>query len=86
MFENSPYDFEKMGITDEALRRVLTTLSDRENLAMRMRFGMNDGVPKTLDEIGKELGVTRERIRQIESKFMAKLRHPRRSELNDPTQ
>ena len=54
---------------------------DREAGVVSMRFGLNDGQPKTLDEIGKVYGVTRERIRQIESKTMAKLRHPSRSQV-----
>lgn len=64
----------------EQLDRVLDTLSEREAGVMKMRFGLTDGQPKTLDEIGKVYGVTRERIRQIETKTLAKLRHPSRSE------
>ena len=60
---------------------VLDTLSDREAGVVKMRFGLTDGQPKTLDEIGKVYGVTRERIRQIESKTMSKLRHPSRSQV-----
>ena len=60
--------------------RVLDTLSEREAGVVSMRFGLTDGQPKTLDEIGKVYGVTRERIRQIESKTMSKLRHPSRSQ------
>ena len=60
---------------------VLGTLSEREAGVVSMRFGLADGQPKTLDEIGKVYGVTRERIRQIESKTMMKLRHPSRSQL-----
>ena len=63
----------------EQLHSVLDTLSEREAGVVRMRFGLTDGEPKTLDEIGKAYGVTRERIRQIESKTMLKLRHPSRS-------
>jgi RNA polymerase primary sigma factor len=55
---------------------VLDTLSEREAGVVSMRFGLTDGQPKTLDEIGKVHGVTRERIRQIESKIMSRLRHP----------
>ena len=55
-------------------------LSEREAGVIRMRFGLGDGMPKTLDQIGDTFGVTRERIRQIESKTMAKLRHPSRSQ------
>jgi RNA polymerase primary sigma factor len=62
------------------LQSVLTTLSEREAGVVRLRFGLTDGQPRTLDEIGQVYGVTRERIRQIESKTMAKLRHPSRSQ------
>ena len=60
---------------------VLQTLSEREAGVVRLRFGLTDGQPRTLDEIGQVYGVTRERIRQIESKTMSKLRHPRRSQV-----
>jgi RNA polymerase primary sigma factor len=63
------------------LRSVLDTLSEREAGVVSMRFGLTDGQPKTLDEIGKVYGLTRERIRQIESKAMSKLRHPSRSNI-----
>ena len=66
-------------LLQEQLRSVLGTLSEREAGVVSMRFGLTDGQPKTLDEIGKVYGVTRERIRQIESKAMSKLRHPSRS-------
>lgn len=65
----------------EALFAVLNTLNEREAGVVSMRFGLTDGEPKTLDEIGKVYGVTRERIRQIEAKTMSKLRHPSRSHL-----
>jgi RNA polymerase primary sigma factor len=68
-------------LLQEQLRSVLDTLSEREAGVVSMRFGLTDGQPKTLDEIGKVYGVTRERIRQIESKTMSKLRHPSRSTL-----
>jgi len=68
-------------LLQEQLRSVLDTLSEREAGVVSMRFGLTDGRPKTLDEIGKVYGVTRERIRQIESKTMSKLRHPSRSQL-----
>ena len=68
-------------LLQEQLHSVLDTLSEREAGVVSMRFGLTDGQPKTLDEIGKVYGVTRERIRQIESKIMAKLRHPSRSRL-----
>jgi len=66
-------------LLQEQLQSVLGTLSEREAGVVSMRFGLTDGQPKTLDEIGKVYGVTRERIRQIESKAMSKLRHPSRS-------
>jgi RNA polymerase primary sigma factor len=74
---------EAVGFTllQEQLHSVLDTLSEREAGVVSMRFGLTDGQPKTLDEIGKVYGVTRERIRQIESKTMSKLRHPSRSQL-----
>jgi len=68
-------------LLQEQLHSVLDTLSEREAGVISMRFGLTDGQPKTLDEIGKVYGVTRERIRQIESKTMSKLRHPSRSQV-----
>jgi RNA polymerase primary sigma factor len=68
-------------LLQEQLHSVLGTLSEREAGVISMRFGLTDGQPKTLDEIGKVYGVTRERIRQIESKTMSKLRHPSRSNI-----
>jgi RNA polymerase primary sigma factor len=68
-------------LLQEQLHSVLDTLSEREAGVVSMRFGLTDGQPKTLDEIGKVYGVTRERIRQIESKTMSKLRHPSRSQV-----
>jgi len=68
-------------LLQEQLHSVLGTLSEREAGVVSMRFGLTDGQPKTLDEIGKVYGVTRERIRQIESKTMSKLRHPSRSKV-----
>ena len=68
-------------LLQEQLHSVLDTLSEREAGVVSMRFGLTDGQPKTLDEIGKVYGVTRERIRQIESKTMSKLRHPSRSDV-----
>ena len=68
-------------LLQEQLHSVLDTLSEREAGVVSMRFGLTDGQPMTLDEIGKVYGVTRERIRQIESKTMSKLRHPSRSEV-----
>ena len=63
----------------EQLEEVLSTLTPREEQVLRMRFGLIDGKPHTLEEVGKEFNVTRERIRQIESKALRKLRHPSRS-------
>jgi RNA polymerase primary sigma factor len=68
-------------LLQEQLHAVLGTLSEREAGVVSLRFGLTDGQPRTLDEIGKVYGVTRERIRQIESKIMSKLRHPSRSSL-----
>ena len=64
----------------EQLNEVLETLTDREKRILELRFGIEDGRPRTLEEVGKEFGVTRERIRQIEAKALRKLRHPSRSE------
>jgi RNA polymerase primary sigma factor len=58
---------------------VLETLSPRERKVLKLRFGLDDGRPRTLEEVGREFGVTRERIRQIEAKALRKLRHPSRS-------
>ena len=66
-------------LMQEQLHSVLGTLSERKAGVLSMRFGLTDGQPRTLDEVGKVYGVTRERIRQIESKAMSKLRHPSRS-------
>ncbi|MGB7980706.1 MAG: RNA polymerase sigma factor [Candidatus Nanopelagicales bacterium] len=76
-----PSDAVSFTLLQEQLDGVLDTLSDREAGVVKMRFGLTDGQPKTLDEIGKVYGVTRERIRQIESKTMSKLRHPSRSQV-----
>ena len=76
-----PADAVSFTLLQEQLHSVLHTLSDRESGVVAMRFGLTDGQPKTLDEIGKVYGVTRERIRQIESKTMSKLRHPSRSQV-----
>ncbi|MBV7411929.1 RNA polymerase sigma factor [Dermabacteraceae bacterium TAE3-ERU27] len=76
-----PADAVSFTLLQEQLHAVLDTLSEREAGVVAMRFGLEDGQPKTLDEIGKVYGVTRERIRQIESKTMSKLRHPSRSQV-----
>ncbi|MBR4399336.1 MAG: RNA polymerase sigma factor [Aeriscardovia sp.] len=75
----SPQDAVAFSILQEEFRHVLGTLSSREAGVIKMRYGLEDGQPKTLDDIGRIYGVTRERIRQIESKTMSKLRHPSRS-------
>jgi RNA polymerase primary sigma factor len=78
------HDAASFSLLQAQLREVLQTLSDREAGVIRLRFGLTDGRPRTLDEIGDVYGVTRERIRQIESKTMSKLRHPARAqELRD---
>jgi len=68
------------GLMQEQLSEVLRSLTEREAAVVKMRFGLVDGQPRTLDEIGREFGLTRERIRQIESKTLSKLRHPSRSQ------
>ena len=68
-------------LLQDQLQDVLHTLSEREAGVVKLRFGLTDGMPRTLDEIGQVYGVTRERIRQIESKTMSKLRHPSRSQV-----
>ena len=73
-------DAVSFGLLQRELRTVLATLSDREAGVIRLRFGLTDGRARTLDEIGRVYGVTRERIRQIEAKTMTKLRHPARSQ------
>ncbi len=79
--ENVPVPAEAAAFTllKEQLDDVLTTLSDRERKVLRLRFGLDDGRARTLEEVGKEFNVTRERIRQIEAKALRKLRHPNRS-------
>ncbi len=76
-----PTDVVTFALFREQLLSVLDTLSEREAGVISLRFGLTDGQPKTLDDIGKVYGVTRERIRQIESKTMSKLRHPSRSQV-----
>ncbi|HIU04503.1 MAG TPA: RNA polymerase sigma factor RpoD [Candidatus Coprousia avicola] len=74
-----PPDAATFSMLQEQLGQVLDTLADRERKVIELRFGLVDGHPRTLEEVGREFGVTRERIRQIESKTLAKLRHPSRS-------
>jgi RNA polymerase primary sigma factor len=74
-----PADAAARALLNEAVKQALSELSDREQKVVRLRFGLDDGQMRTLEEVGKEFGVTRERIRQIESKTLAKLRHPIRS-------
>ena len=76
----APLDIAVRKLLEQAVRDILDELSDRESDVVRLRFGLVDGRPRTLEEVGKEFGVTRERIRQIESKTLAKLRHPQRSQ------
>nr|WP_035931778.1 RNA polymerase sigma factor [Pseudofrankia saprophytica] len=75
-----PVDAASFLLLQEQLDSVLHTLSDREKKVIQLRFGLTDGHPRTLEEVGREFGVTRERIRQIESKTLSKLRHPSRSQ------
>jgi len=75
----TPSDAASFTMLQEQLQEVLNTLNDRERKVIQLRFGLQDGHPRTLEEVGREFGVTRERIRQIESKTLGKLRHPNRS-------
>ena len=75
----SPVDAAAYSMLQKQLREVLDTLSEREKKVLILRFGLDDGRPRTLEEVGKEFNVTRERIRQIEAKALRKLRHPSRS-------
>lgn len=74
-----PPDAASFSLLQQQLRRILDNLSDRERKVIELRFGLKDGHPRTLEEVGRVFGVTRERIRQIESKTLSKLRHPSRS-------
>ncbi len=76
----APLDVAARKLLEQAVKDVLDDLSEREAEVVRLRFGLDDGRPRTLEEVGREFGVTRERIRQIESKTLAKLRHPLRSD------
>ena len=77
---STPADMATKAMLVEAVDRALAELSDREKDIVRMRFGLDDGKPATLEDVGKAFGVTRERVRQIEAKTLAKLRHPMRSQ------
>ncbi|MDR0404318.1 MAG: RNA polymerase sigma factor RpoD [Oscillospiraceae bacterium] len=81
--DNAPVPVESVAITllKEQLLEVLCTLMPREEKVLKLRFGLEDGRPRTLEEVGREFSVTRERIRQIEAKALRKLRHPRRSKV-----
>ena len=80
MQADSPADAATRKLLNEAVLEALDELNDRERQVVRLRFGLEDGQARTLEEVGREFGVTRERIRQIESKTLAKLRHPQRSQ------
>jgi len=75
----APSDAASFQLLKEQIQEVLDTLTDRESRVLQLRFGLEDGRSRTLEEVGKEFGVTRERIRQIEAKALRKLRHPTRS-------
>ncbi len=74
-----PADQATFTLLHEQLMEALGTLTEREQKVLKLRFGLDDGRPRTLEEVGKEFNVTRERIRQIEAKALRKLRHPSRS-------
>jgi RNA polymerase primary sigma factor len=75
-----PADAATRTMLNEAVKKALSELSDREQDVVRLRFGLDDGQVRTLEEVGRVFGVTRERVRQIEAKTLAKLRHPIRSQ------
>ena len=75
----SPAETVARNLLQEHLEAALRTLTERERQVLRLRFGLEDGEPRTLEEVGKSFQVTRERVRQIESKALRKLRHPNRS-------
>jgi RNA polymerase primary sigma factor len=76
----SPLEAVTAAARKRELERILSTMSEREATILRHRYGLIDGIPKTLDQIGEEIGVTRERIRQIENKAISKLKHPTRAQ------
>ena len=77
--EKAPADAATETLLQEQIIQILDSLTDREKRVLELRFGLGDGRGRTLEEVGKEFGVTRERIRQIEAKALRKLRHPARS-------
>ncbi len=79
VFARAPAEEASATLLREQLDEVLETLTDREQKVLRLRFGLEDGRARTLEEVGQKFGVTRERIRQIEAKTLRKLRHPSRS-------
>ena len=79
MMTHQPQDVAAYTMLKEQLNDVMSTLTPREAKVLRLRFGLDDGKARTLEEVGKEFDVTRERIRQIEAKALRKLRHPSRS-------
>ena len=76
---SAPQEAAAFSMLKEQLIAVLDTLTPREEMVLRLRYGIDDGHARTLEEVGKEFSVTRERIRQIEAKALRKLRHPQRS-------
>ncbi len=72
----APFEMAAIGLRKADLERVLERLNERERIVLQMRYGLEDGIPRTLDEVGRHFELTRERIRQIEAKALAKLRHP----------
>ena len=75
----APAEAASLVLLKEQINQVLSTLTEREEQVLRLRFGLEDGRSRTLEEVGKKFNVTRERIRQIEAKALRKLRHPNRS-------
>ena len=76
----APADMATRAMLNDAIEEALDDLNPRERELLRMRFGLDDGLPRTLEEVGREFGVTRERIRQIETKTLAKLRNPQHNQ------
>jgi RNA polymerase primary sigma factor len=76
---DSPAELTGQSILRDQMEEVLSTLAPREKKVLMLRFGIGDGTPRTLEEVGKEFAVTRERVRQIEAKALRKMRHPIRS-------